>query len=234
MPLITSAVRFVRKVDRCLSTDEVIAALHEHVRPFVNVLGAWFITLDARRGGRRHYPVYSHPDVAPLIADYWPMFEQHGPSVLARRAWRTRRDFRMSDVLHEHPEPDDLWIFDLLHKHGIRDIVYIAVLDYWHVVFWSPHALRLDKTTWRALRIAADAAVRRIEELDGIRSDGDPKLTTRERDVLRLLRDDKPEREVAKLLNISPASVKQYVARSKRKLRTIGLRDTFAKEVSKG
>jgi len=232
MPLIASAVRFVRAINRYLSPEEVILALHASLHPPLHVLGAWSVPLSVRRGARHQYPIYAHPESEPFFRDYWAAFKQHGPSVLARFAWRTRRDFRMHDVLHaEHPDLDDLWIFELLHKHGIKDLVYIAVFDCWYVVFWSPKSLRLDKNTWCAARIAADAAVRRIEELVGVHVDSNPKLTACERNVLRLLKDDRSEREVAGLLKVGVSTVKQYVARSRRKLRTTGLRDTIAEAV---
>ena len=231
MALLAACLSFAERVDQCATVQEVILALDGAVRPTVRLYGLWHVPLHTQRGNRDRYPIHTHPDVDAFVADFWPRFQANGPSVLARHAWQHHRDFSLRDVVRLHNvKPSDLWIFQLLRQHGMRDIKYIAIFRWWYGVYWSPTNVKLTKGEWRALRLAAEAAAERIEEIEGP-EDSDPKLTERERAVLRLLRDDLTELQVARMLKITTASVKAYVKRARCKLGTRSMRDTIAEAV---
>lgn len=211
-------------------------ALHEFANPNANAMGVWRAPIDTRRGSRRRIPIFWHSSVPDGFKNgFWPAFEKHGPTFLTRYVWRTHRDVTLSDAIRAmKPRPPELWIVKLARDNGMRDLFYIgSATEWWCVGFWSPRKWRgLDQEARKKLSDAADAAAIRIEELVG-RVDGreDPRLTQREREVLRLLKDDLSEREVARRLKISPSSVFQYVARSKRKLGATSLRGAIAEAV---
>jgi DNA-binding CsgD family transcriptional regulator len=230
--LLAACLRFAEQVDRYNTGQEVILALDAAVRPTMRAFGVWPVPVHTQRGDREPYPTHVHPDVLPFMQDFWPRFKINGPSILARYAWQHHRDFSLRDVvrLQKH-KPSDLWIFQLLRHHHIGDIKYVAIFRWWYGIFWSPKAsICLTKLEWRALRLAAEAAAQRIEEIEGP-EDMDPKLTERERAVLRFLREDCTEVQIARMLKITPASVKAYVKRAKHKLGTKTLRDTVAEAV---
>lgn len=230
--LLAACLRFADQVDRYTTSRDVILALDIAVRPTIRVYGVWPVPLRTQRGDRRRYPTYIHPDVEAFDRDFWPKFQVNGPSVLARYAWQFHRDFSLRDVVRlQKPKPHELWIFEWLHEHGMGDMKYIAIFRWWYGVFWSPKkSVHLTKLEWRALRLAAEAAAQRIEEIEG-REELDPKLTDRERAVLRMLKDDRTEKQIGQMLKITPASVKAYLKRARRKLGTKTVRDTVAEAV---
>ena len=169
-------------------------------------LGHVASTIEVRRGARAPYPAHTYTarDVpSEFIEDYWALFAQHGPSLFARYAWQTRRDVTVSEAIGAmKPEPSELWFPELAARHDQRDCLAIPILEWWVVYFWSPKLRQFDRNTRKVLRDAADAAVRRLEEVTGRRDGkefGRP-LTPRELQVLCKLRSGLSEREVARRL----------------------------------
>jgi DNA-binding CsgD family transcriptional regulator len=234
-PMLRRPFRFAQQVNRCATPEEVIKRLHTVVTPSANAFGIWRVPRSARLGKVERFPQhYVHPEApSGFMEEFWLLFRKHGPSFLARYAWQTRRDVTLSEAIRIlKPKPQELWIAQLCQRHGMRELMYVPIVDWWFVLYWWPKRPRLSEDTRQALRFAADAAGRRVEELVG-RQDlkEDPKLTGRERATLRLLKDDLSVAQVARWLNVRPSTVKQYVARSKRKLGTSSLRDTISEAV---
>jgi DNA-binding CsgD family transcriptional regulator len=228
-------IYFARRIRHCRTPEEVVQALHEFAKPIAMGPWVWRAPIGTRRGSRRRIPIFWHPSVPDGFKNgFWPAFEKHGPTFLTRYIWRTHRDVTLSEAIRAmKPEPSELWIVELARDNGMRDLLYIPTIEWWCVGFWSPRKWRgLDQEARKPLRDAADAAARRVEELVG-RVDGkeDPRLTRREREVLRLLKDDLSQREVARRLKIKPSSVYQLVRRSKNKLGATSVSGAIAEAV---
>src|SRR5262245_48524584 len=187
--LMSAAVRFSATVDECRTVEAVLDKLHDAVSSRINAGGIWCFSLAARRGARTRFPIYLHRSVPPAWSDgFWRSYHEHGPSFLLRYAWRTHRDFTMTELVRKlKPPAEELWIIRHNRQHGMLDGLYIATFGWWIVIYWSPKPLRLDEETRRALRLAAEAAARRVESLIGHEDeDEEIALARREREIFRL------------------------------------------------
>src|SRR5262249_58321413 len=92
----------------------------------------------AGRGGKpRRYEAEIVPggNAERLMEEYWPLYDEHGMSFVAKYALQIGRDVLLTEAIREwKPKPDELWFVRLLHKHGMRQILYVPSGYRWRAV----------------------------------------------------------------------------------------------------
>lgn len=227
--LTRAALQFAAEAGR-LDEAEVMDGLHAVARHAeINAMLAYHVPPSVRLGERKPpYPLHAHSSLpVEFVGEFWRLFEQHGPSFVARIAWDNHDAFTLSEALrHRRPSGNERWFVELLRKHKIRDLFYVPN-GTWMVAFWSRKALTadFDRATRVPLEFAAHAAARRLQELTGKGSwrkkrRADP-LSDRQREVLGLLaRGYSPEKAAAHL----GITEKTLYTHRKRAIKNLGAR----------
>ena len=211
----------------CREPPDALDALHSILmssRSDLSAYAAW--RLPRRLFDWRQYQnrvnVLRHLSVP---AAFWPEFfsllEIHGATPMAKRAWLNAGAFTWSECMRDtNPRGEERWIFDVLHRHGMRDGYYIPA-GRWVVALWSPHVLRLTAAERASLEFCGLHTARRLEAVtrqnDDKSSQHQP-LTARELQVVERMSVGDRTAEIAKHLHLSVPSVRTYETRAMKKL----------------
>jgi DNA-binding CsgD family transcriptional regulator len=135
------------------------------------------------------------------------------------RAWQDDAPLSLSDARKDLKLSDgELW--DLMPpwsrgNEALSINVKTAPGRHLNFVYAGRHA-DVAGTSRSVLLVASAMAAERLAHLE--HDDGGPKLTTRERDVLRLIADGKTDVGVAAELGVAPRTVRFHIENAKRKL----------------
>lgn len=219
--LMMAALRFATQAERLNDPKAIVLQLENVARHGgLHLMGAWRVPAKALRDDRTPYTMHASPSLPPtFLSDYWPLYQEHGRSVLADYAWRNKGAFTMTEALRiVKPGERERWIVRFFHKHGLRDVFYVPN-GAWMVVYWAPKVLRLDSPSRAALQLAAGAAAARLgrltRERDGELMTG---LSGRQRAVLRLVGQGYSLQEVANYLGIKYGTAQEHAQRAMKKL----------------
>jgi DNA-binding CsgD family transcriptional regulator len=204
--------------------DAVLDMVHATTSPSgLNVYSAWRIPVfrtdvEAFKVGQNVFP---HSSVPPAFwPEYWPLAKVYGSSPMSIYALLQRKPITMTEAMRALDlTGKQTWLYDLYHRHGMRDIFYCPV-GRLMIAFWSGKPLRL---TWERraslFQLALYSAFRLDELVVAKKFDGKaPPLSARERTILRLASRGMRALAIADSLGISDETVRHHLKRVTKKL----------------
>lgn len=220
--------QFLTGLGAITESAAVIDAVHAVTSPTgLNAYAAWRIPVfrtdvDAFTVGQNVFPHSSVP--AAYWPDYWPLAKLHGNSPSAQLAMLHQKPITMTEALRVlSPTGKQLWLFDLLHKHHLRDLFYCPV-GRWMLAFWSSKILHLNWEARAVPYLVSHYAVGRLDELIVAKKidkkiDGKaPSLSSREAEILRLASRGLRAMAIADTLEIAEETVRHHLKNVTRKL----------------
>ena len=209
--------------------EDVLNGLHAATSTALDlrVLGAFRIARkvadwDSMRVGKT---VFLHQGAPKGWWEEWFTFAQHNNPIGYMMFKASIAPFTWSEAQQlMQPTAMDHAGFELLLKYDMRDGLACPVGGRWVVIFWSRKVLskRLTQPARIMIFTAASFAALRLEQMVGAVTDCSggllPRLTPRELAVLRLTAMGKPDKEVAKELELGEETVRTHMKKAQAKL----------------
>jgi len=211
--------QLVRAIAIAANPHDVLDDLQKRAGP-LNVHSAWSRSLD-------HYDardiVYHNSVPVKFRQDYQAEIQKHGLSPTTRLALTEPLSFTFTEARRKlRPAGHDQWIFNLLQDHGMRDGLAVPRGN-WVVLYWSPRVLNgLGHETRMALDASGAACIYRLKELMAKRKTSrSVELAPSELAVLEHLSRGPRVGEIAKHMEISERTVRDYLRRAQKKLNAV-------------
>ena len=149
---------------------------------------------------------------------YLSALQQFGEGPMLRYAKTGPLPFTFTEARRKlQPAGRDNWTFDLLNDHGMRDGVVVPQGDF-AMVFWSERILSVSEETRMSLNVASAAAIHRLKQLMPKQCIRIVDLSPRELAVLEHLAQGRRVPRIARRLDLTERTVREYLQRARRKL----------------
>lgn len=217
-------VLFVNGLGVITEPAGVIDAVHDVASPTgLNVYAAWRIPVfrtdvGAFTVGQNVFPHSSVP--AAYWLEYWPLAKLYGTSPSSQFAMLSQRPMSMTEAMRAlSPSGKQLWLYDLLHKHGLRDLLYCPC-GRWMLTYWCSKKVRLQWDARAGLNLLSLYAISRLDDLIVAKKiDGKaPPLSAREAEILRLASRGLRAQAIANMLEIAEDTVRHHLKNVTKKL----------------
>lgn len=219
--------QFCNEAGRLRHPSVVLTELHKVVQHYehMGVFGCWYVPrrLTDFATFVVGETVFFGPDIdgPSFTKEYLTLLKEAGGSDTAMLARAEPTAFTFTEAMHQlQLSGKARWLFDLFHRHGIRDALYCP-FRYWMLLYGSKRVIgNIPPVPKMVLYGIANVAVARINRLvkQPQRFESRAALTERETGIFRLLSFGQTERRIAADLKISPDTVRTHIVHATKKL----------------